>query len=272
MRIDFVSIFPELIRNYFQEGVVARAIKEEILDFRYHNPRQESTDKHHRIDDRPFGGGPGMLMQYAPLAKTAEKINAEIFQQNQKPLHIFMSPQGEKFTQTWAKEFAELDNLVLWCGRYEGVDQRFIDKYIDLEISLGDFVLSGGEIAAICVADAVSRLIDGVLGCSDSALEDSFSQANLLDCPHYSRPETLDTSEYGTNLQADIDKIRAPQILLSGDHAKIARWRMKQSLGRTFLLRPDLIAELNLTVEQKSLLAEFLTEHNIYGEKNDQHN
>lgn len=248
MHIDFVSIFPELIAHWFSQGVIGRAIDKQILQFSYHNPRQYSADRHGRIDDRPFGGGPGMVMQYVPLAQMAAQLNA----QAERPFHVYLSPQGMPFTHEVAAQLAGKPRLAFWCGRYEGIDQRFIDQHIDAEISLGDFVLSGGEIAAAVIADAVCRLIDGVLGDGQSACQDSFHD-KLLDHPHYTRPEIA-------------DKICAPEILLSGNHALIARWRMKQALGRTFLLRPDIFAELNLSRTQQNLLNEFLAETHFSGE------
>ncbi|SUO94841.1 tRNA (guanosine(37)-N1)-methyltransferase TrmD [Suttonella ornithocola] len=243
MKIDFITIFPALIQHWFSQGVVGRAIEKQILQFTYHSPREESEDRHGRVDDRPFGGGPGMVMQYQPLARTAEKLNQQI----ERPFHIYLSPQGETFHHNIAAQLARKPHLALWCGRYEGMDQRFIDKYIDLEISIGDFVLSGGEMAAAIVADAVCRLVPSVLGDEASAIEDSFHD-QLLDHPHYTRPEKIDT-------------IRAPEILLSGDHARIARWRLKQALGRTFLQRPDIFMKLNISAEQQALLNEFLAEN-----------
>lgn len=248
MHIDFISIFPDLIAHWFSQGVIGRAVDKQLLHFAYHNPREFSQDRHGRIDDRPFGGGPGMVMQYAPLAAMADKLN----NQAPRPFHIYLSPQGQTFNHDIAAALAQKPRLALWCGRYEGIDQRFIDQHIDLEISLGDFVLSGGEIAAAIVADAVCRLIAGVLGDEQSAHQDSF-QAKLLDHPHYTRPVIA-------------DKIAAPEVLLSGNHAHIARWRMKQALGRTFLLRPDIFAELSLSQTQQTLLNEFLAETHFSGE------
>ncbi len=254
MHIHFVSIFPYLISHWFSQGVIGKALTEtQLANLYYWNPRDYSLDKHQRIDDRPFGGGPGMVMQYAPLAATANAINEQCAHNNhQKPLHIALSPQGSLFNQSLANRLAERSPLVLWCGRYEGFDQRFIDDYINLEVSIGDFVISGGEIAAAIVADTILRLVPGILGDHESVIQDSF-QKELLDHPHYTRPK-------------NIGKIPAPDILLSGDHARIERWRMQQALGRTFLLRPDLIADLELSDEQKLLLNEFLAEHTISGE------
>lgn len=246
MQIDFITIFPDLIRQWFAQGVIGRAEKNGILNFVYHNPREYSDDRHGRIDDRPFGGGPGMVMQYAPLARTAEQLNND---GGERPFHIYLSPQGDTFNHDIASKLAEKPRIALWCGRYEGIDQRFIDKHIDAEISIGDFVLSGGEVAAVIVSDAVCRLISGVLGDEMSAKEDSFHDC-LLDYPHYTRPEKA-------------DKIPAPEILLSGNHACITRWRLKQALGRTFLQRPDLISKLELSAAQQALLNEFLAELNL---------
>lgn len=253
MQIDFVSIFPELIQHWFSQGIIGRAIDKQILQFAYHNPRIYSANRHGRIDDRPFGGGPGMVMQYKPLAQMAEQLNSA----SPRPFHVYLSPQGIPFKHEIAAELAQKPRLVLWCGRYEGIDQRFIDQHIDAEISIGDFVLSGGEIAAVAVADAVCRLIEGVLGDEQSAYQDSF-QNKLLDHPHYTRPEI-------------IDRICAPEILLSGNHALIERWRMKQALGRTFLLRPDIFAELILSQSQQTLLNEFLAETHFSGDRHEQH-
>lgn len=250
MHIDIVSIFPDLVAHWFSQGVVGRALSQsEKVSIAYWNPRHYSSDKHQRIDDRPFGGGPGMVMQYAPLAKTAHTINK---QANSRPLHIATSPQGAVFNQSIANTLSQQTHLVFWCGRYEGIDQRFIDEHIDLELSIGDFVLSGGEIATAIMIDAILRLIPNILGCPASAQQDSFQQ-KILDHPHYTRPE-------------NVGRIPAPEILLSGDHARIERWRMKQALGRTFLHRPDLLEDLELSDEQKCLLTEFLAEHTISGE------
>lgn len=247
MRIDIITIFPELVRHWFDQGVVGRALAKHNApaSLHYWNPRSYSDDRHQRVDDRPFGGGPGMVMQYEPLARTAAAINAD----GDKPLHIYLSPQGATFNHELAAELARKPRIALWCGRYEGIDQRFIDEHIDAEISIGDFVLSGGEIAAAIIIDAVLRLIPGILGDVASATEDSFHH-QLLDHPHYTRPENT-------------AKIRAPEILLSGNHALIERWRMKQALGRTFLHRPDILNQLELSDAQQKLLNEFLTEQHL---------
>lgn len=254
MRIDFVSIFPELLAHWFSQGVIHQAIKKNILDFRYHSPRSFSDDKHGRVDDRPFGGGPGMVMQYAPLARCADFIAHD---SPTRPFHIYMSPQGNVFNHEIAQMLAQKSHIVLWSGRYEGVDQRFIDEYIDCELSVGDFVLSGGELASAMITDALCRFIPDVLGDAASYQQDSF-QAQLLDHPHYTRPEIAGI-------------IRAPKVLLSGDHAQIARWRMKQALGRTFILRPDIFQNLVISDEQQALLNEFLAEFNFLESCDEQH-
>lgn len=252
MQIDFISIFPKLIANWFEQGVIAGALKREIIKINFFNPRDFSDDKFGRVDDRPFGGGAGMVLQYQPLIKIFDHINQS---NNQKPLHILLSPQGEKFDQNWAKKLAEKSHICLWCGRYEGIDQRFIDNCINLELSVGDFVLSGGEIAASAIADSIFRLIPGVLNDENSAQNDSF-QNGLLDYPNYTRPEKIGI-------------MCAPDILLSGNHKKIANWRLKQALGRTFLLRPDLFDNLILNDQHISLLNQFLQENQTITEKND---
>ena len=253
MKLHFVSIFPNLISHWFSQGVVGRAVDNGTVVARYWNPRDYSDDRFGRVDDRPFGGGPGMVMQYEPLKRIHDALNGE----EDRLLHVYLSPQGVPFCHALAAELSQKQALAFWCGRYEGVDQRFIDECIDVEISLGDFVLSGGEIAAAVISDAVLRLVPGVLGDAASAREDSFHQ-QLLDHPHYTRP-------------GNIGRIRAPEILLSGDHARIARWRLKQALGRTFLYRPDILEHLELNDEQRTLLKEFLAEHNFSESRDEQH-
>jgi tRNA (guanine37-N1)-methyltransferase len=207
------------------------------------NPRDFAHDNYRRIDERPFGGGPGMVMMADPLMECLDAV----VQADDGPAHtVYLSPQGQPFTQAKARELASRPRLILLAGRYEGVDQRFVDTHIDEEISLGDYVLSGGELPAATVIDAVVRLLDGVLNDADSAIQDSFEDG-LLDCPHYTRSETLGT-------------VGVPEVLLSGNHALIARWRRKQSLGRTWLKRPDLLDESQLSEADAVLLAEFKAE------------
>jgi tRNA (guanine37-N1)-methyltransferase len=224
-------------------GVTGRAVKRGQLTVEYSNPRDHAHDRHRTVDDRPFGGGPGMLMKVEPLLEAIEAIREKA---PSPPRVIYLSPQGQPLTQQRATELAQLDSMVLLCGRYEGIDERIIEMCVDEEISIGDYVLSGGELGAMVLLDAVTRLIPGVLGHADSAVEDSFSEG-WLDCPHYTRPEEFAGQH-------------VPEVLLSGNHALIRRWRLKQSLGRTWQRRPELLKELTLSKEQQQLLAEFIRE------------
>ncbi|MBS3796252.1 MULTISPECIES: tRNA (guanosine(37)-N1)-methyltransferase TrmD [unclassified Pseudoalteromonas] len=242
--VGVISLFPEMFSAITEQGVTGRAVKRGLIDFHCWNPRDYATDKHRTVDDRPYGGGPGMLMMVEPLkqaiidAKAAAGEGAKV---------IYMSPQGRKLDQQGAQELALSDKLILVAGRYEGIDERIIESYIDEEWSIGDFILSGGELPAMTLIDAVARLVPGVLGHNQSAEQDSFSDG-LLDCPHYTRPEILDGKA-------------VPPVLLSGNHQEIAKWRLKQSLGRTWQRRPDLLQNLALTEEQASLLAEYQQEN-----------
>ena len=246
MRFDVVTLFPEMIVSAAGYGVTGRAIEREIVSLFTWNPRDYATDRHRTVDDRPYGGGPGMVMKYQPLrdaveqAKQATDTAAKI---------VYLSPQGRPVNQDLLSHASHLQQLVLVAGRYEGIDERFISKVCDEEWSLGDFVISGGELAALVIIDAVTRLLPGVLGDENSAKQDSYMNG-LLDCPHYTRPEQI----------ADA---AVPEVLLSGNHAEIARWRMKQSLGRTWQRRPDLLAEHSLSAEQEKLLKEFKTECDV---------
>jgi len=204
------------------------------------NPRDFTHDRHRTVDDRPYGGGPGMLMMVKPLTdaiQAAKKVGGE----NSKV--IYLSPQGKPLDQAGAQRLANIDRTILICGRYEGIDERVIERHVDEEISIGDYVLSGGELPAMVLMDAVARLVPGVLGHKASAVEDSFTDG-LLDCPHYTRPEILDGQ-------------KVPEVLLSGDHEKIRQWRLMQSLGRTLQRRPDLLNHLALTEEQQRLLDQY---------------
>ena len=238
-----VTLFPEMFTALTGHGVTGRAVKRGQLTVEYSNPRDHAHDRHRTVDDRPFGGGPGMLMKVEPLLEAIEAIREKA---PSPPRVIYLSPQGQPLTQQRATELAQLDSVVLLCGRYEGIDERIIEMCVDEEISIGDYVLSGGELGAMVLLDAVTRLIPGVLGHADSAVEDSFSEG-WLDCPHYTRPE-----EFAGQ--------RVPEVLLSGNHALIRRWRLKQSLGRTWQRRPELLKELTLSKEQQQLLAEFIRE------------
>ncbi|KAA0693224.1 tRNA (guanosine(37)-N1)-methyltransferase TrmD [Halopseudomonas laoshanensis] len=238
-----VTLFPEMFAALTEYGVTGRAVKRGQLSVEFSNPREHAHDRHRTVDDRPFGGGPGMLMKVEPLLEAIEAIRQKA---PSPPRVIYLSPQGQPLTQQRAQELAEMDSLVLLCGRYEGIDERIIEMCVDEEISIGDYVLSGGELGAMVVLDAVTRLIPGVLGHADSAVEDSFTEG-WLDCPHYTRPE-------------EFEERRVPEVLLSGNHELIRRWRLKQSLGRTWQRRPALLKDLTLSKEQQQLLAEFIRE------------
>jgi tRNA (guanine37-N1)-methyltransferase len=240
MRIDVLTLFPDFVRLSAQVGVVGRAQERALLRVEAWNPRDYATDNYRRVDDRPFGGGPGMVMLPEPLGAC---LKAARDAAPQPAKTIYLSPQGVPLTQGKVRELAALPRLILVCGRYEGLDERFIEREIDEELSIGDYVLSGGELAAAVVIDAVGRLQEGALNDAESAAQDSFEDG-LLDCPHYTRSEAWGTEG-------------VPPVLLSGDHARIARWRRQQSLGRTWLRRPDLLARLNLGRKDSELLAEF---------------
>ena len=243
MHIALVSLFPEMFAAVSDHGVTGRAVKQGRVTLSHSNPRDFTVDKHRTVDDRPYGGGPGMLMKIDPLqqaiasAREAAGTGAKV---------IYLSPQGQALNHGKALELAALDGLILVAGRYEGVDERLIEAEVDEELSIGDYVLSGGELAAMVVIDAVTRQLPGVLGHESSAQEDSYADG-LLDCPHYTRPE-----EYRGQ--------RVPDVLLSGNHEEIRRWRLKQALGRTYERRPDLLQGRAMTPEEETLLAEFLRE------------
>ena len=229
MRIQVVTLFPEEFRPLVDLGVTGRAIREGRVRLDILNPRDFATDRHRTVDDRPYGGGPGMVMAVEPLRST---IRAAREQAGGPARVALMSPQGRVLDQAGARELAGREELILVCGRYEGIDERLIELEIDEEWSIGDYVLSGGELAAAVLIDAVTRLLPGVLGHEQSAEQDSFTDG-LLDCQHYTRPETVEGKG-------------VPPVLLSGDHGAIERWRRKQSLGRTWLRRPDLLEGLEL--------------------------
>lgn len=243
MWFGVVTLFPEMFEAISRFGVTGRAVKNGLIQLQCWSPRDFAHDKHKTVDDRPYGGGPGMLMKVQPLrdaihaAKAAAGENVKV---------IYLSPQGRRLDHVGVQELASREKLILVAGRYEGIDERLIETEIDEEWSLGDFVLSGGELPAMTMIDSVSRLVPGVLGHQDSAIEDSFHDG-LLDCPHYTRPEEL-------------DDMYVPEVLLSGNHKEIRRWRLKQQLGRTWLRRPDLLESLELDAEQKALLTDFIRE------------
>ncbi|HET7125887.1 MAG TPA: tRNA (guanosine(37)-N1)-methyltransferase TrmD [Lysobacter sp.] len=241
MRFDIVSLFPEFVAQLAAHGVVGRAGERGLLSLHGWNPRDYAEGGYRRVDDRPFGGGPGMVMLVDPLraairaAREADPAPAKV---------IYLSPQGSRLTQAKVRELASQPRLVLLCGRYEGVDERLLQAEVDEEISIGDYVLSGGELAAAVLVDAVARLQEGALNDADSAEQDSFGADGLLDCPHYTRPVE---HELGV----------VPEVLLSGNHAEIARWRRMQALGRTWLRRPDLLDEAGLSKQDRALLEAF---------------
>lgn len=247
MDIHVISIFPEMFSAITEQGVIARAIKQEVLSLDLYNPRDYTSDKHNTVDDRPYGGGPGMVMMPDVMSDVIQAVFAKV---KSAPKVVYLSPQGQRFDHAAAQGFVEASNhssLVLIAGRYEGIDERFISRYVDEEWSVGDYVLSGGELPAMIMIDAIVRLLPSGLGNAESAVQDSFVDG-LLDCQHYTRPE---------NYNGDT----VPPVLLSGDHKVIARWRLKQSLGRTWLRRPDLLKSRLMTTEEIQLLEEFKLEN-----------
>ncbi|MGD8311367.1 MAG: tRNA (guanosine(37)-N1)-methyltransferase TrmD [Gammaproteobacteria bacterium] len=242
MRFDVVTLFPELVRRCAGYGIQGRAIEQGVLELHTWNPRDYAGDRHRTVDDRPYGGGPGMVMMVAPLREALRGARAAAAP---APV-ICLSPQGRRFDQGRARELAVLERLILVAGRYEGIDERLIELEVDEELSIGDYVLSGGELPLLVVMDTVTRLLPGALGAAGSAQADSFMDG-LLDYPHYTRPE-------------EVDGRRVPDVLLSGNHAGIARWRNKQALGRTWLRRPDLLENMELDERQRELLNEFIDE------------
>ena len=247
MWIGVISLFPEMFDAITEYGVTGRAIRKGLIEFHKWNPRDFTHDKHRTVDDRPYGGGPGMLMMVQPLrdAITAARAKAQADGRNAKV--IYLSPQGRKLDQVGVSELAKDDCLIFVAGRYEGIDERIIESDIDEEWSVGDYILSGGELPAMNVIDAVARFVPGVLGHEQSAEQDSFSDG-LLDCPHYTRPEVLDEKS-------------VPKVLLSGNHEHIRQWRQFQSLERTWLRRPELLTDLALTAEQEKMLEVIKTNH-----------
>ena len=244
MHIEVVTLFPEMVQTLLRFGVTGRALERKLLEVGTSNPRDYATDKHKTVDDRPYGGGPGMVMKVETLRAA---IHAAKGRAGPEAKVIYLSPQGRPLDQDGVRELAARRSMVLVAGRYEGVDERLIETEVDEEWSIGDYVLSGGELPALVVIDALARLIPGALNDDESAAQDSFMNG-LLDCPHYTRPEVLDGR-------------RVPEVLLSGDHAAIRRWRMREMLGRTWLRRPELLGRLELSAEQQKLLQDFIREH-----------
>jgi len=240
IRLAVVSLFPEMLEAVTAYGVTGRAVKQGLIEVDCWNPRDFAQDRHRTVDDRPYGGGPGMVMMVEPLRDAIEAAKAWT---GPKAPVIYLSPQGRPLKQSGVEELAQTGSMILVAGRYEGIDERLLDTVIDQEWSIGDYVLSGGELPAMVLIDALTRLIPGALGHAQSAEQDSFTEG-LLDCPHYTRPEVFDGRE-------------VPPVLLSGDHEKIRRWRLQQALGRTWLKRPDLLQDKDLTEEQHKLLTDF---------------
>lgn len=244
MRIDVVTLFPEMVETVGRFGVTGRAAQRGLMTLATWNPRDYTEDRHQTVDDRPYGGGPGMVMKVEPLRAAIRDAKAA----GGRPARvIYLSPQGRRLDQAAARELARDEHLVLVAGRYEGIDERIVELEVDEEWSIGDYVLSGGELAAMVLVDTVVRLIPGALGDDESAQQDSF-MAGLLDHPHYTRPEVIEGK-------------RVPAVLLGGNHAEIERWRRKQALGRTWLRRPDLLAQVELDNGDRQLLDEFIHEH-----------
>lgn len=247
MRFDVITLFPELVTTVVSSGVAGRAASRGLVALNCINPRAYATDVHKTVDDRPYGGGPGMVMRSDCLLQAIQDAK----QLNQGKV-LYLSPQGKVLDQTLVKQLAQEQGLILVCGRYEGIDERVIELAVDLECSLGDYVLSGGELGAMVIIDAITRLVPGALGHTESAEQDSFSDG-LLDCPHYTRPEV-------------VQGLVIPEVLKSGNHAAIARWRKKQSLGRTWQRRPDLLQLKTLAQADEVLLEEYRQEQQASAE------
>jgi len=237
MRIDIITLFPSMFRGPFDESIIKRARKKGILEINLHNLREFTNDRHRTVDDVPYGGGAGMVMKPEPLFRAVEKVKEE---KSSPSKVILLSPQGQPFAQEKAKELAREEGLIFICGHYEGVDERVREHLIDEELSLGDFVLTGGELAAMVIVDAIARMLPQVLGCKDSIREDSFYQT-LLDYPHYTRP-------------AQFRGWKVPGVLISGNHQKIREWRKKKKLENTFKKRPDLLKTVKLSREEEEML------------------
>jgi tRNA (guanine37-N1)-methyltransferase len=240
MRFDILTLFPKMFSSPFEESILGKAIEKGLVQIRTINIRDFALDKHQVVDDTPYGGGQGMVMKVEPIARAIEWVRS----QNPSAWMIYLTPQGKVFDQEIAKALTFREHLILLCGRYEGVDERVKELFVDEEISIGDYVLTGGELAAMVLIDAVSRLLTGVLGSDRSAEEDSFFNS-LLEYPQYTRPSNFRGRE-------------VPEVLLSGNHQAFSLWRKKEALRRTALKRPDLLAKANLSDEDKSFLEEIL--------------
>jgi tRNA (guanine37-N1)-methyltransferase len=266
MTFDIVTIFPAMIERALEAGIVGRAIDRGTLEVAVHDLREFTTDRHRVVDDMPYGGGPGMVMKPEPLFRALDAIEANDARDAQRPRRrrvIMTSPQGRRFTQDVARELSGVARLVLLCGRYEGIDER-VRARVDEELSIGDYVLSGGELAALVIVDAVARLIPGVVGDEQSVVEESFSRG-LLDFPHYTRPADLGGG-HGTEDDREDDHergagLRVPAVLLSGNHAAIRRWRKREAIVRTLRRRPDLLTGAALDDEEREILREIIAQH-----------
>ena len=246
MQLGIVTLFPEMFAAVTEHGISGRAVRSGLMNLELFNPRDYTTDKHRTVDDKPFGGGPGMLMKTEPLIASIAAARQVVSQKQtvgEKARVIYLSPQGKTLKQDSIIDLAKRESMVLLCGRYQGIDNRVLENEIDEEWSLGDFVISGGELAAMTLIDAMTRFQPGALGDEGSALEDSFSNG-LLHSPEYTRPQSIAGSDM-------------PEVLLSGDHEAIRKWRLKQSLGATWLKRPDLLQAMSLEIEQEELLKQF---------------
>ena len=246
MQLGIVTLFPEMFAAVTEHGISGRAVRSGLMNLELFNPRDYTTDKHRTVDDKPFGGGPGMLMKTEPLMASIAAARQAVSQKQttgESVKVIYLSPQGKTLKQDSIIDLAKREGMVLLCGRYQGIDNRVLVSEIDEEWSLGDFVISGGELAAMTLIDAMTRFQPGALGDEGSALEDSFSNG-LLHSPEYTRPQSIDGSD-------------VPKVLLSGDHEAIRKWRLKQSLGATWLKRPDLLQTMSLALEQEELLEQF---------------
>jgi tRNA (guanine37-N1)-methyltransferase len=242
IRFDVVTLFPEMFAAVTKSGITSRALEAGLWSLKTWNPRDFTSDNYRTVDDRPYGGGPGMVMLAEPLEKALDAAGGKV---------IYLTPQGRKMDHRKVMELSKESSITLLCGRYEGVDERLLERRVQDELSIGDFVLSGGELAAMAVIDAVVRQLPGALGDEASAIEESFADG-LLDCPQYTRPETYSGA-------------KVPEVLMSGHHENIRRWRLKQALGRTWLRRPDLLAARKLNDDERKLLEEFQRERGERG-------
>lgn len=246
--IAVVTLFPEMFEAITEFGITGRAVSNQLVSLRCINPREFTSDRHQTVDDRPYGGGPGMVMRIEPLKAAIDAARDWIASKDDSvpATVIYLSPQGKKLDQTAVNRMVDAGNLILIAGRYEGIDERLIEAEVDVELSIGDYVLSGGELPAMVLLDAMIRQLPGALGASESAQQDSFMRG-LLDCPHYTRPEQYESVE-------------VPSVLLSGNHKKIEQWRLQQALGRTWERRPDLLQNTQLDAESEALLSAYIKE------------